>query len=164
MTELWFTLTLTLSHRGRGDFCGRVELLRPAERLHAGLDGFDDSVNIEDAAAPCAAGGVLEGGPQTGVVGKAGVRFEVVGVGSAVQLGVAPVRAEVVAVFADQVYRALQGVAVYDDFYDIALPDLAYWASGERLGAYVSDAGAGGDAGEAGVGDERDVLAVGQVA
>ena len=49
--------------------------------------------------------------------GRLGCGLEVVGVGAAVELGVAPVRAEVVAVLADQVYRAFQGVAVNDDFY-----------------------------------------------
>ena len=41
----------------------------------------------------------------------------------------------------------------------VAVPDLADRAAGERLGRDVADAGAGGDAAEARVGDHGDVLA-----
>ena len=60
---------------------------------------------------------------------------------------------------ADEVDAAFELVAVDDDLDAVAVAHLADRAAGQRLRADVADAGAGRDAGEAGVGQHRDVLA-----
>ena len=57
----------------------------------------------------------------------------------------------------------LPGAAVDHDPDQVAVAQLADRAAGQRLGADVADAGAGGDAGEARVGEDGDVLAERQV-
>lgn len=59
-----------------------------------------------------------------------------------------------------QVYGSGLVVAVDDDFDEVAFLDASDGAACEGFGSDVSDACAGGDAGETGVGYEGDVFAV----
>src|SRR5450755_1186363 len=71
--------------------------------------------------------------------------------------------AEPLVTVADQVYEAFQIDAIYLDFNDIAIEHLADGATGQGFGRDVADAGTGGYAAEAGIGEHRDVLAEFQV-
>ncbi len=70
---------------------------------------------------------------------------------------------EPLAAFADEVDAAVKGVAIDDDLDDVAVEDAPDGTSGECFGRDVADAGSGGDAAEARVGEYGDVFAVGQV-
>ena len=158
---------LTLSRRaGEGIYgvalerrlCNGLALF--LEGFAAGVESFDDTVGVEDAASPDTAGCRLEGGPEAGVVGELGMRFEGFGGWSGIEFLGAPFWTVVGVAFPNEVDGARLIVAVDDDFDEVAFSDASDWTACEGLGADVSDAGTGGDAGEPGVGDERDVFAV----
>ena len=71
--------------------------------------------------------------------------------------------AELDALGTDQVERPFELDPVDDDPDEVAVAELADRPAGQRLGADVSDAGAGGNAREPGVGQDRDVLAERQI-
>ena len=138
-------------------------LLLLGQGFFAGVQGFDDGIGVEDTTAPYAARCGLERGPESGVVGHLRVRGQVFGGWTVFEFLGAPIGAVVGVVFADEVYGAGEVVAVNDDFDEVAFVDSADGSVGEGFGSDVSDACTGGYAGEAGVGDECNVLAVGEV-
>ena len=118
--------------------------------------GFEDGVDVVDAAAPGAPADVLEGGPEAGVVGQVGVGRQVGVAGAAGEDAGTGTGAEAFRFVAHQVDAAFEGVPVDDDFDDVAIGEFADRAAGEGLRTDVADAGTGGEAGEAGVGEDGD--------
>ena len=89
--------------------------------------------------------------------------LEVVGGWSGFELLGAPFWAVVGVVFADEVYGSGEVGAVDDDFDEVAFTDASDGSTCQCFGSDMSDAGAGGDTGKTGIGDECDVFAVGKV-
>ncbi len=127
------------------------------------IEGGDDGVHVVDAAAPGAAARLLERGPEPRVVGQVGIGREVGPGRPRREHARALLGAEHGLAVADQVDRALQAVPVHDDLDEVAVQHAADGTAGEGLRADVADARAGGHAGEAGVGEDGDLLAPRQV-
>src|SRR5437867_840001 len=132
-------------------------VLPPADRL-------DNRLHVVDTAAPRPAAHLLERGPQPRVVGQIGIGREIGARRARREQARALLDADVAIAVADDIDRSLQAVAIHDDLDQVAVLHFADGAAGQRLRADVTDARAGGDAGEAGVRDDGDVLAPRQMA
>lgn len=113
---------------------------------------FRDRIHVEDAAAPGAAAGVLQEGPEAGGGGELGVGAEVFADGTGGESGIPR----------GEIHGAFQVVAIDHDFDEIAFAKFADGATGEGFGGDVADARAGGDAAETGVGEHGDVFTEGR--
>ena len=144
---------------------GRVRGRALGERLpHLRSKRRRDGVHVVDAAAPGAAARLLKRGPEPRVVGQVRDRAR----GRAAATGAASTRAPSSGpklCSPSPTRSTLPSRRFRSTTMRIRSPSrsLADRAAGQRLGADVADAGAGRDAGEARVGDHRDVLAPGQV-
>src|SRR5262249_37405152 len=117
-----------------------------------------DRVDVVHAAAPRSAARLLQRRPQPRVVRDVGVGGKIGARQAGREHARALLRRERAAVFADEIDRALEPVAIDDDTDRVAVSNAADRPAGERLGADVADAGAGRNTGEARIGDHRDVL------
>src|SRR5688572_16593896 len=110
-----------------------------------------DPGGVVDATGPGAAARILEGSPQVGVGRDVGIRY---------QAGVKGTRGQLRRRHGNGLDGAFQFAGIDAQTDEVAIPQPADRAAGPGLGAHVADAGAGGNAGKATIGDQGDALAV----
>ena len=136
-------------------WCGRVSL--------GSLQFRNDFIRVVDTTTPDAAASLHQRRPQARVCGELGMGREVRPGFALGEHQRALVRAEDSVGVADQMDGAGERFAIDDDLDLVALKHFANGPGGERFRRDVSDAGARGDAAEARVGEQGNVLAVRQL-
>src|ERR1043166_149910 len=132
---------------------GSSQLAVPAREF------LQNRFHIINTTAPRSAAGLLECGPKARIGGQfcgGGKVF------SRAPRGQHPrplPGAEFPAVFTHEIDTALQSAPINDDADPISVSEFSDWSARERLRPDMADARAGGNAGEAGVGEQGDVLA-----
>jgi hypothetical protein len=133
-----------------------------AERLE--LHGNDSTarLGVVDAAAPEAPADRLEARPEGRVRRQRRIGPHVVARGSGREHSGCFLRRPLLVAVAGEVDGGLEARRIDDDPHTVSVDEPPERSALERLRTDVADAGAGGDAGEAGVRDERDLAAEGE--
>src|SRR5262249_36302831 len=111
-----------------------------------------------DTAAPGSTADTLQRRPQSRVVRQIRIGSQIRPRRSTRQHSRSLLRSELHLLFANQIDAPLQPIAVDDNADAVAITDLADRPARQRFRPDVADAGPRRDAGEASIGEERDVL------
>src|SRR5262245_8576997 len=132
-------------------------------RLLSRLERREDVFRIVYTSGPRAAAGALACGPGACVRRQSRVRREIFSRWASGQDLSAFFRCETAIAFADQVERAFDADRIDVNSYRVAVQNFPDRSAGQTFRSDMSDARAGGQAGESRVGQQRDVLSERQV-